>query len=120
LTKWLSSEKEREVRAAIVSALGACGTAAATAPLVTALGDKDAFVRRQAARGLGRLRALDAVGPLTTSLGGDVDADVRREAAAALGSIRSASARPALQKALRDPDPYVTEEAARALTLIGG
>src|SRR6266446_4184178 len=62
----------------------------AVAPLIAALRDPDATVRRLAVRALG-----------------DGDAGVRREAVVALGYLREPGTVPALRAALEDPDASV-------------
>jgi HEAT repeat protein len=91
--------------------------------LITALGDKDADVRRGAARALGRIgkEAVAAVPALTEALG-DENWEVREAAAQALGGIGkgAGAAVPALAKALtEDPDEAVRQNAAWALGRIG-
>src|SRR5207253_7067987 len=107
----LSREKDREARAAAVTALGQLGDQSAVEPLIGRLADRDAFVRREAARALGLLHARPAIGALVDRLGRDEEGEVRRQAAHALGLIGDASARPALEAALHDKDPYVGDEA---------
>jgi HEAT repeat protein len=115
----LDREKDREVRAAIAVALAALGDPASRAVLGRLLRDEDPFVRREAARGLGRIGARDAVLALAERLEGDEEAEVRRQAAWALGTIGDVRARAALAAAVHDEDPYVSDEAFTALARLG-
>jgi hypothetical protein len=72
------------VRAAAGDRLGRSGDPRAVPPLLEALRDRDARVRRSAAAALGRLRQPDALGPLVRTGGGDRDAKARRAAAEAV------------------------------------
>jgi HEAT repeat protein len=114
----LARDKDREVRASLAAALGAIGDRAAIPALLARLADQDAFVRRQAVRSLGLLRAREAVGHLLERLASDEEAEVRRHAARALGLIGEPGARSALTTALHDADPYVADEAFAALALL--
>jgi HEAT repeat protein len=115
LVERVGREKDREARAAAVVALANLEDPAAAQSLLALLVDKDAFIRREAARGLGRLRTPAAVRPLAARLEGDEEAEVRRQAARALGEIGDRAARPALASAAHDADPYVADEAIAAL-----
>jgi CubicO group peptidase (beta-lactamase class C family) len=94
----------------------------AIGPLLRALADVRANVRRGAALALGRMvpPPRDALRPLTATLG-DRDAGVREAAAGALGSFGTdaAAAVPALVALFADEDPYVNGKAAEAAGRIG-
>jgi HEAT repeat protein len=81
-----------------------------------AKGEADDFVKREAARSLGRLKSRSGVDVLIATLTNDAnDNDVRREAATALGLIGDIAAVPALQAAFTSTDPYLSEAARAAL-----
>ncbi len=97
----LLASNSRPLRAAAALAIGQIGAeqgAPGAATLRRLLNDPDAKVAAKAAYGLGLLRDLIAVAPLSSSLSGRVD--VAREAAWALGEI-GAPARNAIVSALR-------------------
>ncbi|MEW6233639.1 MAG: HEAT repeat domain-containing protein, partial [Chloroflexota bacterium] len=70
-------------------------------PLIAALGDADAEVRRYAAWALGEIGDVRAVEPLIAALG-DADAEVRRYAAWALGRIGDVRALLELERVARE------------------
>lgn len=107
----LGRERDREARAALVTALGAIGGRAAVPPLRERLRDKEPFVRREAARALGRIGDPAVVRDLVGMLARDREADVRRHALEALDRIGGPDARAAIASAVRDPDPYVADAA---------
>ena len=72
----------------------------AAAALLPLLGDKNEFVRREAAYALGQTRSGTAVEALATALARDKEAGVRGAAAVALGQIGDESATPQLTEAL--------------------
>jgi HEAT repeat protein len=79
-------------------------------------------VRSQAARALGSLRARDQVPVLITTFEDPQNREhrsVRVEIVRTLGLIRDPAAGPALERALRDPDKEVVEEAVLAVGLVG-
>jgi HEAT repeat protein len=79
-------------------------------------------VRAQAARALGTLKAADQVPTLITTLEAPQSRehrDVRLEIIRSLGLIRDPAAGPGLEKALRDPDAKIVEEAIIAVGLVG-
>jgi serine/threonine-protein kinase len=110
------------VRWRTAEALGKIGTAAAVAPLLTALGDRDALVRTEAAKALGSIgpSARAAVPTLGQALS-DPDVYCRRQAAKALVAMgrESAPAVEALAKGLKDKDKFVRLESAKALGRVG-
>ena len=87
---------------------------AAAEPLMLALRDEDATVRRIAAWGLSELRPPQAAAPLVRLLD-DEAPEVRGEAARALGDIGGAGVTLAVAGLLRDPDPVVRRQAAHSL-----
>jgi HEAT repeat protein len=91
------------------------GSADALVPL---LDDPDIDVRREAARGLGRLGSAEALAPLRRALR-DPNSFVRRWAADALGQLRDPAARDDLRAALADPTALVAQAAGRALGALG-
>jgi len=126
------SAADRSTLLALIAAEDARGSdAAGIAPLVAALDNKSAFIRRSAVRGLGRLQRstlLDSIAPMV----GDPDARVRLEAvnaiAQALQDLRTRDLPPAERRATLDeavdaivrnaerfPDPAFLGVAARTL-----
>jgi HEAT repeat protein len=84
------------------------------------LRDRDAVVRRQAARAIGTSKLKNGVRELTQVLADDASAPVRRAAAEALGKIGDAAARGPLERALRsEPDDGVRRAVTAALTNLG-
>jgi HEAT repeat protein len=125
LANILTSDKEMSVRAAAAIALGEIGDEAAVQPLAQVLAEQpdkkkkaklDDFVKRAAAKSLGRIKSRSGVDVLIATLANDAnDNDVRREAATALGLIGDTAAVPALQAAFTSSDPYLSEAARAAL-----
>jgi HEAT repeat protein len=94
------------------------GSPDAVAPLVRALGDPDADVRRHAAQSLGVHQALETVDALAAALCADVDTRVREAAATALGLIGGERAAHALIHA--EPErPESTDLRAMRLEAMG-
>lgn len=89
---------------------------AAIPPLVTALRDDEAVVRKIAVWGLSEMRpgALEAAGPVAALLR-DPDPDVRGQAARALGDIGAVAHSRNIARLLRDSDAMVGRQAAHAL-----
>ena len=114
-------DKDLEVRGAAAVSLGDHADEAAVEPLAAALSDKSAFVRAQAARGLGvnGSAASRAVSALISLLASDPDVEVKRQAATALGSMGDRSALPALERASRDRDTYLSQTSLDAIRMIG-
>lgn len=87
--------------------------------LVRALKHADAYEREWAARALGELRAVEAVGPLTRVVdmdpGSTVGRSIRAAAAVSLGKIGDARAIPILGKLLATGASDEAEQAATAL-----
>jgi HEAT repeat protein len=113
-------DKDMEVRGAAAVALSRAPDAAAIAPLTAALQDKSPFVRAHAAAALGvnGRAAAQAVPPLIQVLTADEDHEARRQAASALGRIGEPSAIPALERAERSSDPYLSQAAREARSQI--
>jgi len=84
------------------------------------LRDRDAVVRRQAAREIGTAKLRSGVRELIQVLADDASAPVRRAAAEALGKIGDATARGPLERALRsERDDAVKGAIAAALAHLG-
>ncbi len=113
-------DKDIEVRGAAAVALGEYRDASAIAPLTAALEDKSEFVRAQSARALGvnGRAAAQSVPLLIKLLTSDKDPNVKRHAATALGQIGERAALPALERAVRDHDPYLSQAASEAIKMI--
>ncbi len=113
----LTRDKDVEVRSAAVVSLGLYKDPAAVAPLTKALRDKNDFIRAYAARALGvnGPTSEPAVNELIRLLTSDQAGEARRQAATALGLIGSPAARPALERAARSTDPYLSRLAIEAL-----
>jgi HEAT repeat protein len=120
----LVTDEDASVRLKAVEALlNVSRDTSALRPLMTALGDPAAHVRRAAASALGTLGTLaePAAGALTRALS-DSSAAVRAAAALALGQIGPAAgaSRPALLAARRDSSAQVRRFADDALRRIEG
>ena len=132
LEERVMSDKDDGVRAAAAVALGEIGDEVAVAVLIQVIAgqsapiegksqgktkrEKNEFVLRAAAEGLGRIRSRAAVPALLLLLTDEkLASDIRREAAHALGLIGDPAAAPALQKAATDNDPYLSRAAIEAL-----
>jgi HEAT repeat protein len=115
-------DKDIEVRGAAAVALGDYADQTAVAPLMVALEDKSDFVRAQSARALGvnGRAASQAVNILIRLLSSDKEQYVKRHAATALGQIGERAALPALERAARDDDPYLSQAASEAIKMIAG
>jgi len=88
--------------------------------LLQKLRDRDAVVRRQAARAIGASRLKEAVRELMQVLESDSSAPVRRAAAEALGRIGDPAAQGPLERALRaESDAGVRQAAMAALARLG-
>ena len=115
-------DKDIEVRGAAAVSLGEYQDATAIPALIAALNDKQEFVRAQAARALGvnGRASAQAVPSIVKLLTSDKDSEVKRQAATALGLIGERSALPALERAQRSPDPYLSQAALDAINRIQG
>lgn len=88
--------------------------------LLGKLRDRDAVVRRRAARDIGTAKLKAGVRELISVLADDASAPVRRAAAEALGKIGDPAARGPLERALRaEHDDAVRGAIAAALTHLG-
>ncbi len=89
--------------------------------LLQKLRDRDAVVRRQAARAIGVSKLKEGVKELMQVLEQDASAPVRRAAAEALGKIGAPAARGPLERALRaETDGAVRQAVISALARLGG
>lgn len=124
------------VRASAARAVVSLGATDAATLLTPLLGDRDEFVRREAAYALGLTGSSAAVPALLTALERDKQPSVRGAAAVALGQIADASAVPHLARKLsertpapgflnritrrrREEDEFVRRSAAASLGRIG-
>lgn len=117
--------KRSELRASAAYALAEHRDPASAAALTEALKrrgkEKDAFVRSQAARGLGRIGGRDSINPLLDALRRDNSQEVCREAARALGLLagrQDAKVIEALRAATLSNDPYLVVVAENAISAI--
>jgi len=113
-------DKDPEVRGAAAVALADHPDGESISSLIAATSDKSEFVRAQSARALGTngKAADEAVPALIKLLTSDRENEVKRHAATALGSIGNRSALPALEKAARDADFYLSQSAREAINKI--
>lgn len=102
--------------AAIAVALGPDGAE----EIADRLRDSDMWVRTEAARQLGRIRASSQIQPLSEAALGDENVDVRRSAVVALGRLGDKRAFGPLSLALADADESVRYAGQQALVLIHG
>lgn len=91
---------------------------AAIPPLMLALRDRSAVVRRLAVWGLGEMRFPETA-PAVAALLADPDGAVRAEAAGALGDMGEARWVAPMTAMLRDPDPRVRARVAHAFGDLG-
>ena len=104
-------------RAAAAYILGEGGSERAVEGLMAALGDRAPEVRSAAARSLGRLGAVDAIGPiLGATVTGKIPASVGQSSLLAIGP----AALPSLRDILRNQDPQVRSAALRLIGFVGG
>jgi hypothetical protein len=108
------------IRAEIVRAIGAYGTASSQSVVRAALEDSDRDVRVAACDAIGKQHTPEAVTLLSAALGRDVDVDVRLAAARALGRTGQPTAVSALAEALEDRDPAMQFRAVESLELCTG
>ncbi|NDJ53571.1 MAG: HEAT repeat domain-containing protein [Chloroflexi bacterium] len=113
---WVRALKDKDQRLAAIQSLMEMGPEAVPA-LITALEDRNRFVRESAAHVLGHSRDRRAVLPLCAALA-DSEAAVRQVAAYALGRLNDVRAVPSLMFALRDIKQPVVDAAAFALSHI--
>lgn len=114
LAAQLGREADGQVKAAIVSALGALGERAVADLVVRELGDERPVVRAAALEAVAALHGRDALPALATAMGDESPA-VRRRAAVLLGFLPGDGAEESLSSALHDRDPGVARAAAVAL-----
>jgi HEAT repeat protein len=123
------------VRATAATAILSLPPEESAAYLLPLLGDKDEFVRREAAYALGKTRSRAAVPLLIERLLADKKSEVRGAAAVALGQIGDPTAVSSLsailspqfamaaskknKKSKREENPFVLRAAARSLGQIG-
>ena len=108
-------DESSDVRARAAHALGAIGVVEAAPALRKALGDGEWPVRAMAAKALGRIRDAQAIPALCASLR-DREWWVRANAAEALRVLGSRGLE-ALERMLRDEDPYARHQARQMLDL---
>ena len=101
------------------SMLGVLGDRSAVHPLTTAFGSRSVQVRVAAARALGRLDDVAALGYLVEVLEGDKDPQVREVAAQALGKLGDPSAALALEDAAKSENVGLRRQAEWALLRVG-
>jgi len=111
------TDEAESVRLAAVRAATHVNVFSDVASIVALVGDESALVRRAAADSLGTMRVGDAVAGLSMLASRDSEDDpaVRKAAVWALAQIRDVSARPVVEAATRDPDPFVQDAAKTAL-----
>lgn len=120
------------IRATATKAILSLDSDESAAVLIPLLGDKDEFVRREAAYALGLTTSRSAVGALSERLLNDKEDGVRGAAAVALGQIADEAAvvalvgtlapelaAPAQSKGKREQNAFVLRAAAIALGQIG-
>ena len=113
-------EEDPLIRAEIVHAMGGYPTESATSVLELAMGDSDSDVRLAACEALGKRRAPEAVGMLTTALSSDMDIDVRMAAARALGETGDSAAVAPLGRILEERDPALQHQGVMSLRKCSG
>jgi HEAT repeat protein len=110
-----SAELEERASDAIIRGLENRAHPEDGAPLVAALGEPFAKVRKYAATGLAKLKAPEAEKKLSELALGDSSAEVRAECVTALGVLGSGETAAVLIRALGDSEEGVSASAARAL-----
>lgn len=114
----LSIETDKTVRQGLAVALANLGLPALS-QLQTALTDRQAEVRLEAAGGLGRIGTPAAAASLLARLEAEPEAGVRHTILFWLGELKNTASVPALDRALGDGDPNLRAQAARSLGAIG-
>ncbi|MCL4729811.1 MAG: HEAT repeat domain-containing protein [Planctomycetes bacterium] len=107
-------------RAKYLRLLGKEQGLAAVPVLVSHLEDESATVRTTALYEVGRLKAKDAVEPVTRMLGRSENRDLRLTICDTLGKLGDKSAAQPLIKLLSDEDPIIVTGASRALVRLSG
>jgi len=120
LTKYFDSDKNTVRRAAIyIVWKGEFSDASPAVPgLVKLCSHEEDLTRGMAAIALGGMKADSAFDKLADMTSGDKSSYARRAAAYALGLLGKQEARPILEKALKDPDQFVRNNAEAALTML--
>ncbi|MGD9564312.1 MAG: HEAT repeat domain-containing protein [Pyrinomonadaceae bacterium] len=107
------------VRATAAAAVVFLPPAEAAAALLPLLGDKEPFVRREAAYALGKARSPAGVQGLISAIGNDRDLEVRAAAAVALGNIGDPAGLDSLLAVLKkkpsDENEFLRRSAARSI-----
>lgn len=119
------NHKKQDIRAATAYALAEMSDPTTTEALMSVLKKRgkgeDAFMRAQAARGLGKIGNREAIEVLLAALNHDESAEVRRESARSLGYMATSQdgkVIEALKLARHQPDPYLQVSATLALEKI--
>jgi tetratricopeptide (TPR) repeat protein len=120
LTKYFDSDKNTVRRSAIyVFWKGEFTDASPAVPgLVKLCSHEEDLTRGMAGIALGGMKADSAFDRLADMTGNDKSSLARRCAAYALGLLGKREARPILEKALKDPDQFVRNNAEAALTML--
>ena len=121
----LLSHKKLDIRSVASYALAEIGDPVSTEALISVLKNRgkgeDAFMRAQAARGLGRIGNREAIDILLVALNKDESSEVRRESVRSLGQIAISSdvkVIEALRQVRQQSDPYLQALATSALERI--
>lgn len=104
LSQIITDTADPEVKWRAVRALGAIRYPRATPLLIECLSDEHPYVRANAARSLGEMRAGDAVEPLIQLLRKEKDGGVIQQTSLALNLLRAREAIPALKNAAVHPN----------------
>jgi len=116
LIETLKNDISPKVRANAAMSLGQLNNENAIQSLISALSDKDAFVRGMIIYSLGLLKAKEALNPLILILETDPDKEARMAAADSLAQIGNEKAIKHLVKAyVHDPDNAVKSESRDSL-----
>ncbi len=105
-----------DLRLVAAAALQTGGSFGSVGPLIAAMADEDGRVRARAAKSLGAHFDTRAIEPLYAGLS-DPEWWVRKNSAAALAQLPEGV--PALQRALRDDDPFARDAAREQLMILG-
>ena len=120
LATYLASDKNTIRRAAIYIfwKAGFSDAAPAVPAMIKLCSHDEDLTRGMTALALGELKADAAFDKLADMLANDKSSFARRCAAYALGLLGNAQAKPILEKALKDPDQFVGNNAEAALTML--
>jgi HEAT repeat protein len=114
------AKEDELIRAVAVEILGLSSAVSASRVVrVCLVEDQSLEVRIRAARSLGRVGLLTALGPLLDATEPDQPTPLRAVAARALGELGHPFAVPRLRALLRDPVHRVAANAGRSLALLG-